>query len=144
MLNLDLAQIERLMSVYVHRIIGDKDADPIWTALCAEYRALKDAKTKAAEIAEWEAKRERENAELLAAYPVKAGDLAEVKIGSRTYRAKVVSVATGRAHSKDDHSRYLHLEVLRKDGEPNKQMNGGKYGNGWYGWVAPADVTKVA
>jgi hypothetical protein len=112
--------------------------------LSDEQTRRQEAAANAAAVAEREAKRQAEMSALLDAYPVKPGDVIKVQIGKRAYRARVLQISQAPAkYGLKENIRYVGLHVLRKDGELNIQMNGGKYGNGWWGHVAPADVLEV-
>lgn len=113
----------------------------LFQKLFDELHARNLAKQNAEQVSDFEAKRAAKLAKLDAEYPVVVGDTVEVTIGKSTYRAVVryrSPVPAGAGWMAN--ARQLGLLILRKDGQPNKAMNG-KRGE-WTGLVRKDDICK--
>lgn len=123
-------------------LMADTPLNQLFGKLCDEVQARQQAKENAAKVADYEAEHAAKLAKLDAEYPVAVGDMAEVKIGKRTYRARVEYRSEAPAGATYAHNaRALGLTILRKDGQPNKAMNGAK--GTWQGIVQKSDIKKL-
>lgn len=142
MLDLTKTEILKLLQLLAQHTPLAEHSE-VFDKLTAELSAKEAAEVAAEQVTEYEAEHAAKLAKLNAEYPVAVGDTAEVTIGKRTYRAVVQYRSEAPAGTNyAANARQLGLLVLRKDGQPNKAMNGTK--GQWTGLVAKSDVRKTA
>jgi hypothetical protein len=150
MLNLTMTEIVFLITARLRHLqeacgmnLQEAAADDLMQKLAAERKRLETAEKNAAEASNYEAEHAAKLAKLDSEYPVAVGDTAEVAIGSRTYRAVVKYRSETPAGMAWEHNaRQLSLVILRRDGQPNKAMNGTR--GAWAGLVRKQDIRKTA
>lgn len=125
------------------KLTDETPLNTLFGKLFDELYARNNTAANAAQVAAQEAEHAAKLAKLDAEYPVAVGDTAEVTIGKRTYRTVVQfrsEAPAGMNYAAN--SRQLALLILRKDGQPNKAMNGTR--GAWHGLVRKDDIRKTA